>query len=468
MFILLLQAFFNVCIPDHKADAFRLPFVEEAGLGNVFITYLLSGFSRWDAQYFLHIALYGYTHENTLAFFPLFPISLRGTTKIISTSFLGILDELNCALISGVFINSIFFALSAVFLYKLTNCIFQSEILALSSALTYCFNPASIFFSALYSESLFACLTFGGLWALERGNHFTGVIALSLSAAVRSNGVMSFGFVGYLLLKLHFKYRYKFTHYYSPDFIHILKTILVISIYAVIFIIPFASYQLYCYLLFCTSYLPESDMPEVVADFVTKYDLKLPSDPSKWCSWNIPMSYSYIQSRYWDVGFLNYYVVKQVPNFLLAAPIFTIIILSFVKYFKQNKSALWHLGLLPNQYDDVSDIYNCSRCCPYFLHIFFVTLFCAVFIHIQVLTRLLCSSSPVLYWIAATALLPSNDRARFKLLKESFFQGWFIDTLRFIKKLFYRSSVYGKIISCYFISYFFVGTFLHVNFFPWT
>ncbi|GIY62474.1 GPI mannosyltransferase 2 [Caerostris extrusa] len=159
-FVIILQVIFNRCVPDHNADAFRLPYEKGVGVSNTIVSYFLEGFSRWDAQYFLHISLYGYTHENTLAFFPFFPMLLRNSSKILSVIFPFSLSPLNCALLSGVLLNSILASLSTVALYKLTKRVFQSEIFALTSALLFCINPASIFFSALYSESFSLSLLF--------------------------------------------------------------------------------------------------------------------------------------------------------------------------------------------------------------------------------------------------------------------------------------------------------------------
>lgn len=81
-------------------------------------------------------------------------------------------------LFSGVFISNTAFVVAAVLLYacarsalfdifkyihRLTKLLFKDADFAFTSAVLFCFNPASIFMSALYTESLFAALLFASL-----------------------------------------------------------------------------------------------------------------------------------------------------------------------------------------------------------------------------------------------------------------------------------------------------------------
>lgn len=270
-------------------------------------------------------------------------------------------------------------------LYNLTLTVFQSELFALTSSLLFCLNPASIFFSALYSESLFCLLTFSGMWALEVGSVHLALVSLAVSTGVRSNGILSAGYFVYYFLRQLVNSNIT-VHRVTPrqNFALYLLTALKVIGYLLMYSLPFIGYQVYSYLLYCTSVLTEPVLPEIVVDYVTRNDLKIPSEPSKWCFWTIPMSYSYIQSRYWNVGFLKYYTFRQIPNFVLATPILIIIFVSNAKYFFRNRKELWHLGLKNRSLYDGCDVYSNLKCFPYFVHVFVATIFSALFIHIQV------------------------------------------------------------------------------------
>ncbi|KAL0355459.1 UNVERIFIED_CONTAM: GPI mannosyltransferase 2, partial [Sesamum radiatum] len=64
-----------------------------------------------------------------------------------------------------------------------------------------------------------------------------------------------------------------------------------------------------------------------------------------WCKARLPLLYNYIQSHYWGVGFLRYFRVKQLPNFLLASPILSVAFCSIVYYVKLWPEVFLSLGL---------------------------------------------------------------------------------------------------------------------------
>ena len=59
--------------------------------------------------------------------------------------------------------------------------------LAASATLLFCFNPASVFFSAAYTESLFAGLTMAGLY-YQASRPWMAAVSFAAASATRSNG----------------------------------------------------------------------------------------------------------------------------------------------------------------------------------------------------------------------------------------------------------------------------------------
>lgn len=66
----------------------------------------------------------------------------------------------------------------------------QGERAADLALLFFCCNPASVFYSAAYSEALFAAASWAGLLLLPRW-HWAGVAALAAASAMRSNGILA-------------------------------------------------------------------------------------------------------------------------------------------------------------------------------------------------------------------------------------------------------------------------------------
>lgn len=102
--------------------------------------------------------------------------------------------------LSGVLINTVSFVKAADYVFLLSKYVlFGSEALAFKATLAFCLSPASIFFTAIYTESLYAVCFFGALWHMKKQDRVSlgSAFFLFLASATRSNGMVSLGFVVY-------------------------------------------------------------------------------------------------------------------------------------------------------------------------------------------------------------------------------------------------------------------------------
>ncbi|XP_029161454.1 GPI mannosyltransferase 2 [Nylanderia fulva] len=473
--ILILQVIFNASIPDHRADAFKRPlsFAEkERSLWDQIINFLFNGLTRWDGEYFLHIAKYGYTYENTIAFYPLYPAMIR-IVAIILMKILPILNSQSIMIIAAMFINFACFVKSALILYDLTQCVFKDTIIAYKAAILYCINPGSIFFSAVYSESMFAYLTF---YTMLGSMKYTSTIyfPLALSTLTRSNGIINMGFPIYFGLKNLCDSASKEIEKHKRNILYIFKLITLKNYFTILSTIiislsPFFLLQIYNYIKFCTSSFDKSLLPIHILQYATENNLILPgTTASIWCNATIPLAYSYVQKTYWNVGFLEYYQFKQIPNFILACPILYIMLRCIKEFICEYKDKLYMLGL----FDSKRKNGNTIKVKKYPLNMFvfvvhglFLTVVCLFFVHIQVSTRLLTSASPLIYWYCA--LITSHKSIDYTDLGyehgENVCCKW---------KVFFLSqkqyTLQDKLVLFYFIGYTIIGCLLFSNFLPWT
>ncbi|XP_050442678.1 GPI mannosyltransferase 2 [Adelges cooleyi] len=415
--VVLLQYIFNILIADHNAEGvFISPILrhEDTTAVGCVITHLLGGFLRWDAQYFLHIFKYGYTYENTLAFFPFYPYTVRLLTSYVPG------NSVTVFLVAGVVLNNIIFIVTAVILFDLTLSMHRNAVFAYNSAVLFCLNPASIFFSAPYSESLFAFATFHGMYSILNDQICRASMFFGISAMTRSNGILNVGFFLYIMIHSAVKKN---------------KIMLKGFLGLCFVLLCFSFFQIYSYYKYCISQEPIQDID--VIEFANKNNLLMPNNQTmlSWCGNRL--AYSYVQDKYWNVGFLRYFQIKQIPNFILASPCIFVILNFGFKYFLNNVHALINLGKGKPEF-------------PYIVHAVFLTIFCLFFIHVQVTTRMLASSSPVLYWASA----------------------YYFKFPIFLKRKLAFSCIFNdknsSFIFLYFISYFLFGTILFVNFLPFT
>lgn len=467
-----LQIVSNFLITDHDAKVFISPkamdtqtFLDGA------INFMFGGFVRWDAQYFTHIATYGYTFENTLAFFPLYPFIVRASVSLVSPlmTFVSLDSTITC---TCVVLNLVLFVQSALLLYSITEQS-RNDSFAQCTVFLFCFNPASIFFSAPYSECLFFYLTLKSIHCCTNlyKEYITSgkvqqfktilpcIIYISLSTTTRSNGLLNICFFVYfyvriLLYKLKFwdlLENVKFSSY-KLMFRNLSKTIqlagrpvAVLMFYVVLMLVPFTTLQLYDYQMFCTDF--NANVPQFLIDFANSNKFVLPGRFSQhnqsWCYDKLPLAYAYVQRHYWNVGFLKYYEYKQIPNFLLAVPVVLIVLnhsLHFTRKFVIDfkKLMINHYSLLLENEKLLKDHLweNIQFVCV--IHVTVLTIFCILCVHVQVTTRMIYSATPIIYWISAECFVFKKD------------------------------SVEKKFTIWYYASYYVIGTVMFCNFLPWT
>jgi phosphatidylinositol glycan class V len=153
----------------------------------------------------------------------------------------------------------------------------------------------------------------------------------------------------------------------------IIKTITL----AAIVIAPFIAYHFVAYVVFCS---------------------ETRSSPT-WCSQFPPSIYTHVQSTYWNVGFLRYWTLSQLPNFLLAAPTLLVILTFSLHHLKGTG-----LGSSKRKPEPrLHCAFQNATITPHAIHgiIFsFILIFAS---HTQIVLRL-AASMPLVYWAAAWLL----------------------------------------------------------------
>ena len=397
--------FFNYLVPDHRPDVFNPPMTSNYSDDALVNTFFDGLTKRWDAIYYMFISQYGYYYENTLVFFPLFPFFVKIIASPLSQMCVFI-SEQNIFNITAVLLNAFLFCAAASQLYKLSYKVLKSEYLAFRAAQLFCVNPASIFFSAAYSESLYSFLTFTGLSYLESGYFFKCACIFMLCSATRSNALINSFFIIYIFIHQHF-YHYKFTNpnksfssYLKNIFSAIIK-FLYLSLLTLISISLFISHQVMGYVFYCSDerHRQKSKISFELLSYGIERKYNVPGGVRPlWCSHLLPLHYSSIQQNHWNIGLFKYYQLKQIPNFLLASPIIIISFCLFISYFVSNNLYCIFLGFPPkslankkllrgfklSKKDPIQWGVFADRCFVYATHLASLTIFALIFMHVQV------------------------------------------------------------------------------------
>ncbi|MEO7039067.1 MAG: mannosyltransferase family protein [Candidatus Elarobacter sp.] len=167
----------------------RLPMIAIAELASVIVGQrpgihyaastnpLLAVWGRWDAEHYLGIARNGYSGTE-FAFFPLYPLLIKIVGAVIGSN-----------LVAGLVISNTasFFAL--LYLYKLVEHQYNRHVAQRATFYVSIF-PTAIFFSAVYSESLFLFLTVASFYYMRERRWLIAGIFGCLAAMTRSEGIL--------------------------------------------------------------------------------------------------------------------------------------------------------------------------------------------------------------------------------------------------------------------------------------
>lgn len=457
--------------------------------------FFLSPLTKWDAARFLNLAVRPSLRdppiscqegddddddtdigtcdfsdsEQAHAFFPFYPLILHNVAIVWirwapASMFLPPTFECLVVLV-GVLVNTACLILATLSLYSLTmsillpipslkdNKLDQRRQIATAACLVYgIWNPASVFFATNYSESLFGALTLLGHASFVKQKYWLAIPTWMMASFTRSNGSIH---CLWLLLQAIGHVCLFTTNPTSrkgnTSTISCLSTILTMVGGAILIFLPVRHHDI-------TGYARHCDNPDI------------PINPL-WCD-NQSSSFSlygWTQRRHWNVGFFRYYDIKQIPNFLLAAPIMGLSAMGVVLWIR-NSMMTYGKGKLPSTpymlllgwpiralADSVSDqpdasqsssdeksiplhdflVYN-PRLLGHYAILAGLTLVGLVVAHIQISTRMICSSSPAIIWFLTWCRLQD------------------------------KSVRLRQFVEVYTALFMILGVILHVNFLPWT
>ena len=218
---------------------------------------------------------------------------------------------------AGIIISTISHLLAVIVLFFITLNLLPARVprkqyVAFTAACLHIISPAGIFLSAPYAESPFALFNFVGIlsytyaaqcrndnqktvqsvcWTVAAGASF------GIATMMRSNGLLSgTAFAWDALMSLSQATTSLNT---SHGIARFMATVLAGMLVAV----GFAAPQAVAYIQYCTG-----------------------NNTRPWCTRVPPSIYSWVQEHYWEVGFMKYWTLNNLPLFLLAAPMLVVLV----------------------------------------------------------------------------------------------------------------------------------------------
>lgn len=153
----------------------------------------LDVWGRWDTGWYLDIALNGYslrgpieTTQSNVAFFPLYPLSIRAVLMLLPAS----LRTSEMALLIGVILSNVMF-LGALFVLRRLALLLTNDRAVAQRTLWYLvLFPASFFFATAYTEATFLLLVVAMFYAALKRTWWAAGILCALATLTRPSGIL--------------------------------------------------------------------------------------------------------------------------------------------------------------------------------------------------------------------------------------------------------------------------------------
>ena len=392
---------------DHTAqDVAHFSGRRQVGDCDTAVSSWLQAFTKWDAAHYLNIAAHsGYREEMEVAFMPLYPSFIRLVARVIKIALPGSPDDCrgdaDRLVVSALGLNAACFVLASLVLIQLLALWNLKQSLQLLAFWLHIFNPANIFFTTAYTESIYAATAWLGILLLEKERYLWACLPFFVASMIRSNGIMNAAIPACMLL---------------CKSLTAVKTNSAASIVRLLtLLIPPCAASLVPFLL----------LDNWNHSYLCSFGASYGQTYEKACLLQIGVpryfgTYSFIQKKYWNVGWLQYYQLVQLPNILLAVPIVVIACAIVARRDGElNSPLLW----------------------KHKVHLSAILVIGLGWAHTEILTRLLLASCPIMY-VGLASLLLDYKRG----------QNLFLMRLLFT----------------YMIMFNLLGILLHVNFYPWT
>jgi hypothetical protein len=188
----------KVVLPIHLASRFGVLIIgflavvligfppQATNVWNIYGNQLLDLPGRWDTGWYLGLANEGYVyvpdapanHQQNIAFFPAYPMAIRYLSVLFGRHVLW----------TGVVISFVSFYLALTYFLRLSRDLLKDEEKAVTAVMLLASYPFAVFFSAVYTESLFLLTLMGAVYHFHKNQLWRAALWGFVCGLTRPNG----------------------------------------------------------------------------------------------------------------------------------------------------------------------------------------------------------------------------------------------------------------------------------------